>query len=215
MLQDTVKAAYGRTKWSLILRGILGIAIGVYILARPLPSIAAFALVIALWALIDGVANIARAFALRGVVRHWGAILVLGIIGALFGIAALFYFPALSLAFAVTWIALWLVLGGATMIYIAVQERKLGMAWGWTMTLGVLAIVAGVVEYSYPGITLVTLMGLIAAFAIVAGISMLAAAARLGSTKRSIEELREDMREQEREDTTRSDRGGTPGSRAA
>jgi uncharacterized membrane protein HdeD (DUF308 family) len=215
MLQDTVRAAYGRTQWSLIFRGLLGIAIGIYILARPLRSIAAFALVIALWALIDGIANIAHAFALRGIVRHWGSVLLLGIISVLFGGAALYYFPALSLALAVTWVALWLILGGATMVYIATRERRLGMSWGWTAAIGVFSIVAGVIGYTYPAITLVTLMGLIAAFAILAGVSMLAAAARLGSTRRGIEALRQDVSESQGEDTTPADRGGTPGSRAA
>lgn len=217
MPENIVTAAYGRTKWSLILRGLLGIVVGAYILARPLRSIAAFALVIALWALFDGAANIARAFALRKVVRHWGAFLVLGIIGVAFGVAALYYFPALSLAFAVTWLALWLIVGGATVIYIATQERKLGMNWGWTMALGVLAVIAGVVDYTFPGITLVTLMGLIAGFAIISGIGMLIAAARLKSAKHRVEEIGRDVREteREREDTTRVDRGGTPGSRAA
>lgn len=219
MPENIVKAAYGRAKWSLILRGILGIAVGVYILARPLRSIAAFALVIAIWALFDGAANIARAIALRKVVRHWGAFLVLGIIGVAFGVAALYYFPALSLAFAVTWMALWLIVGGATVIYIATQERKLGMNWGWTMALGVLAVIAGIVDYTFPGITLVTLMGLISGFAIISGVGMLIAAARLSSAKHRVEELGRDVREteteREREERDRIDRGGTPGSRAA
>jgi uncharacterized membrane protein HdeD (DUF308 family) len=70
MITEDIKAAYSRTKWALILRGLIGIAIGVLILMRPLESVAALALVIALWALLDGFANTC-ADSLR-IVPHWG-----------------------------------------------------------------------------------------------------------------------------------------------
>ena len=110
MITEDIKAAYSRTKWALILRGLIGIAVGALILMRPLESVAALALVIALWALLDGFANIVRGFALRKVAPHWGALVFGGVIGVVFGGAAIYHYPGLSLAFAVTWTSLWLVL---------------------------------------------------------------------------------------------------------
>ncbi len=49
-----LKSVYHRTWWALMLRGVLGLVVGIYILARPLDSVAAFALVIAFWALFAG-----------------------------------------------------------------------------------------------------------------------------------------------------------------
>jgi uncharacterized membrane protein HdeD (DUF308 family) len=48
MITDEIKTHYLRTKWALVIRGLFSIAVGVLILARPLASVAAFALVIAL-----------------------------------------------------------------------------------------------------------------------------------------------------------------------
>lgn len=214
MIAEDIKTAYSRTKWSLIIRGLFGIAIGVLIFARPLASVAAFALVIALWALFDGITNIARALSLRGVAPHWGAILGVGILGIVFGGAALYYYPALSLAFAVTWAAIWLTLRGIAALYIGAQERKLGISHGWTIAFGVIAVIAGILALVYPRITLGTLMVLIAAFGIIGGIAMLIGAAKLGSLERHFDRATADIRSGEAE-RSRSDMDDRRGSHAA
>jgi len=181
MLADTLVTAYHRSKWALIIRGLLGIALGVFILARPLESVAAFALVIAIWALVDGIVNIVHAVELRGAIAYWGLLLVGGIVSILFGVAALYYYPALSLSFAVLWAGLWLITGGAVGTYIALQARKAELPWGWTLTFGLIAISAGVLAIVYPTITLVALMSILSAFGIVSGIAMLIAAGKMQS----------------------------------
>ena len=179
MITDDIERMYHRIKWSLVLRGLFSTAVGVFILARPADSIAVFALVIAFWALLDGIANIVHAFDLRAISTHWWILLVAGLVSALFGVAALYAYPVLSLSFAVTWTSFWLITAGALSAYVAFQERRLGMSWGWTMTLGLLTIAAGILAIMYPGITLASLIGVIGGFAIVTGIVRLVAAGRL------------------------------------
>ena len=185
-ITSAIKSTYQRTMWSLVLRGILGLTIGVLIFARPLQSVAAFALVIALWALFDGATNIARAFAVRNVVPHWWVLLLAGIVSVIFGGAALYYYPALSLAFAVVWTGWWLLLTGAIAVYVAIQERHLEVPWGWTFFVGLVTLATGVVALIYPGVTLSVLMGLIAAFAIIAGVLMLVGAMKLHGVARDV-----------------------------
>ena len=186
MISDDIRSVYKRSKWALVLRGLLGIAVGLFVLMRPLDSVAAFALVIAFWALFDGFANIMRAFTVRDVAPHWWLLLLAGIVGVLFGGAALYYYPGLSLSFAVLWTTLWLLSGGAMGVYLAIQERRAHLSWGWTMVLGLITIAGGVLAYMYPGVTLASLMGLIAAFALVSGIVMLVAAAKLQAVEHDV-----------------------------
>jgi len=185
-ITHAIRSTYQRTMWALVLRGLLGLAIGILIFWRPLQSVAAFALVIALWALFDGVTNIARAFAVRNVVPHWWVLLLAGIVSVVFGGAALYYYPALSLAFAVVWTGWWLILSGAMATYVAIQEKRLEVPWGWTLFLGLVTLATGVVALIYPGVTLSVLMGLIAAFAIITGILMLVAAVKLHGAARDV-----------------------------
>ena len=178
---DEVKRATHRGWWALVLRGLLGIAVGVLIFARPLDSVAAFALVIAIWALFTGLMDIVRAFELRPITHYWWVLLLAGIVGVGFGVAALYYYPGLSLSFAVVLVAWWLTFVGAISVYAAVQQKKLGLRWGWSALAAVFSILAGVVALLFPPATLAAIMGLIAAFALISGVALLVGAFQLRS----------------------------------
>ena len=75
-----VTTLLNRAWWGLVLRGLVSIALGVFIFVRPLESVAAFALVIAIWALVDGFTNIVHAFDLKPLYNHWWLMLLGGIV---------------------------------------------------------------------------------------------------------------------------------------
>lgn len=191
MITDDIKRVYKRAKWGLVLRGLLWIALGVFIVVRPLESIAAFALVVAIWALVDGFVSIVQAFELRPVVDNWWVALLSGVVSVGFGVAAFYYYPVLSLSYAVLWTALWLTTSGGFGIHAALQEKKAGVSWGWTMTFGILALVAGVLAILYPGITLAGLMGTLAAVGVVGGIAMLIGAGKMQSFEQDVRQVME------------------------
>lgn len=186
MITDDIVAAYNRGKWALIVRGLLGVALGVVIFTRPLASVAAFALVVALWALSDGIVSIVHAFDVRNVAPHWWVLLLTGLVSVAFGVTALYDYPILSLTFAVVWTAWWLISAGVLAIYVAVQERKAEVPWGWTLTFGIIGLAAGLLAIVYPGITLAALMGTIATFGIVGGIAMLVGAGKMQSFQHDV-----------------------------
>lgn len=188
MAQSQISQAVTRVWWALVIRGVLAIILGIFIIARPVESVAAFALVIAIWAVVQGLVNIVHAIDLRSVAPHWWLLLLSGLISTAFGVAALYYYPGLSLTFAVVWTAWWLMLGGIGGIAVAVQERRIGMSWGWTMTLGVLGVVAAVYAFMSPPVTLVALIAVIAAYAIVGGVILLVGAYRLRTTADNVED---------------------------
>jgi uncharacterized membrane protein HdeD (DUF308 family) len=190
---DELAHAYRRTWWALVLRGVLALVVGIFTLVRPLESIAAFALLLALWAIFGGVVEIVHAIDLKPVLKHWWVILLSGLVSAGFGIAALYYYPGLSLSFAVVWFALWLMSSGVLGLYVAVQQRSLGIQWGWSAVFGVVNVVASVFALISPPATLATIMGLIAAFAIVTGVVLIGAAVRLHSATKPVRKLRERM----------------------
>jgi uncharacterized membrane protein HdeD (DUF308 family) len=187
MTTDMIESGYRRIWWGLVLRGLLALALGLFILWRPLASIAAFALVIAIWALFSGIVQIVHAFDLRRLYDHWWVLLLSGLVSAIFGIAALRYYPALSLAFVVIWVALWLILSGIFGIYTAIMERRLNLsAWGWTLAFGLIVGVAGIIALLSPGMTVAAIVTLIAIVAILSGIVQLVGAYRLSSARHEI-----------------------------
>jgi uncharacterized membrane protein HdeD (DUF308 family) len=107
-------------------------------------------------------------------------------VGVAFGIAALYYFPGLSLTFAVVWTAYWLTITGVMAGYIGWQERSAGLAWGWTMAFAVAAFIAGVIAFMSPAATLATLLGVLAGFAIISGVFLLIGAAKMVSVQQRV-----------------------------
>ena len=183
-LLDDLKRLYRRTWWALVLRGMLALAVGVFVLVRPLESVAAFALVIAFWALFSGVVEIVHAIELVPVMKRWWVLLLSGLVGVGFGVAALFYYPVLSLSFAVVWVALWLMITGILGITAALHQRSIGLPWGWTAALGAFSLGASAFALLSPPATLAAIMGLIAGFAIVAGVASVVGAFKLRSVVR-------------------------------
>jgi uncharacterized membrane protein HdeD (DUF308 family) len=185
-LAEDLGHAYRRTWWALVIRGLLALALGILIFARPLDSVAALALVVAIWALVVGITEIAHAFDLRHVFSSWWVLLLAGLVSVAFGGAALYYYPGLSLAFIVLWVAWWFLITGLLGIYGAIQLRKLGIQWGWTFAWGVFSVVAGILALANPLATLAAVMGLIAGFAIIGGVALLVGALKLRSAVQSV-----------------------------
>src|SRR6266508_6757270 len=94
---DDLKRVYNRAWWALLLRALLALAVGFFIFTRPLDSVAAFALVIAWWALFTGLVNIVHAIQLKPVMQHWWVLLLSGVIGDQHKIAAQVYYHTTSL----------------------------------------------------------------------------------------------------------------------
>jgi uncharacterized membrane protein HdeD (DUF308 family) len=184
-MSELLHSVYRRAWWALALRGVFALAIGVFILWRPFDSIAAFALVIAWWALFSGIIQVVHAIELHAYSRWW-LLFLSGLIGIAFGVAALYYYPALSLAFAVLWVTWWLFASGVLAVIAAVWERRIGVKWGWTLAFGVLCIIAGIFALKFAPATLAAIMGLIAAFAIISGVIHLMGAFALSSAKADV-----------------------------
>ena len=183
---DLIRSAYRRAVWALLIRGIIALALGVFIFWRPMESIASLALVIALWAMFVGVVQIVHALELRAVLDRWWVMLLAGLVSLVFGIAAIAYYPGLSLAFAVIWFTWWLFLTGVLAIFAGLMEKKLGLSWGWTVAFGVLSILAGGFALMQPPVTLAAIIGLIGGFALVSGVLLLIGAFRLSAIARAI-----------------------------
>jgi uncharacterized membrane protein HdeD (DUF308 family) len=180
-LGDTLRQQYHRTQWRLIIRGLLALAIGIFLIARPIASALILALVIAIWALVHGITDIVHAFDLRPLFRGWWVLLLGGLAGVVFGVLALYYYPGLSLVLVVVLFGLWLFISGIFGVYLAVEEKRAGLQWGWSLAWGLLSVIAGIAALIYQGITLAAVLVLIAVFAIVSGVLQLVAAFRLRS----------------------------------
>ena len=110
--------------------------------------------------------------------RNWGWVLVRGILAILFGVLA-FVMPGLTFLTLLTFLAAYLVVDGILTIITAIANRKSIADWGWVLVQGIISLIAGIIAFVNPGLTGLTLIYIIAAWAVISGIMIIIAAIRL------------------------------------
>lgn len=112
------------------------------------------------------------------IARHWWLVLLRGIAGVLFGIAA-FGWPKITLLTLVILFGIYAISDGIIAIWLSFTKRE-GKGYWWQMLLvGIVSLAAGIVTFLWPGKTAVFLLFAIASWAVVHGVFEIAAAIRL------------------------------------
>jgi uncharacterized membrane protein HdeD (DUF308 family) len=109
--------------------------------------------------------------------RNWWLIALRGVLGMVFGLLALILPFATILALVLLFSAYMLV-DGVFAIYAAVRAARQRENWGFLAFQGAASIVTAVLAFLWPGLTVFAFVLLIAAWSIVTGCLMLAAAVR-------------------------------------
>ena len=154
--------------WALLLQGIFIIILGILIFAWPGISLAVMMIFFGVFVLVDGIFAIAVALSKRH--RHWGLTLLGGVVGIVIGILV---FMAPLIAGMVVWylIAAWLLIWGIVRIVTGIGGHS-----GSSIALGILSVCFGVAIFFIPGATLLGMLWLIAAFALIIGIFLIVGA---------------------------------------
>jgi uncharacterized membrane protein HdeD (DUF308 family) len=110
--------------------------------------------------------------------RNWWAIAIRGVLAILLGIVAI-GLPGATMLSLVLLFAAYMLVDGAFAIIAAVRAARRHDKWGLLAFEGVVDIVTGIVAFAWPGLTVVAFVLLIAAWAIITGVLLIAAAIRL------------------------------------
>jgi uncharacterized membrane protein HdeD (DUF308 family) len=115
---------------------------------------------------------------LHDLTRNWWMLILRGLAGIVFGLGA-YAWPGLTLGLLVVLFGAYALIDGILAVISALAGRTQGLPW-WTLLVeGMLGVAAGVFTFLWPGVTLVVLLYVMAAWAIVTGIFEIAAAIRL------------------------------------
>jgi uncharacterized membrane protein HdeD (DUF308 family) len=110
--------------WVLLLEGLLGIVVGVAIVAWPDISIVSLAYLVGYWAILSGAFALATALRLRAHVPGEWLYVLFGVVSVIFGAFVLFA-PATGLVYIVLLIAIYGFVMGVTMLALAFRARRL------------------------------------------------------------------------------------------
>ena len=157
-----------RSWWVLLVRGLIAIAFGIVAWFRPGLSLAALVLLFGAYMLADGILGVITAITGRKDHDDWGLLLVWGLIGVGVGILTLVA-PGVTAIALLFYVAAWAIATGVLEIVAAIRLRK-EMRGEWLLILGGLASVAlGVLLMARPAAGVLTLVWLIALYAVIFG----------------------------------------------
>jgi uncharacterized membrane protein HdeD (DUF308 family) len=166
--------------WSLVIRGIAAILLGVVTFAWPGITLAALVLLYGAYALVDGVMAIIGAVRAAQSHERWGALLIEGIAGIV-AAAITVAWPGITALALVFVIAAWAIVTGVFELVAAVRLRKY-VTGEWLLALGGIASIAfGVLIVIAPLAGALVIALWVGAYTLVFGVLMIALGFRLRS----------------------------------
>ncbi len=166
--------------WIPLVRGVMLIAIGGYALMLPGVTMTAYATILGVFVLVDGVLSLVAA-AMGWVESRWWMVLrgVLGVLIGLFVLAHPVLIGAVAILSLVIVLAIQAILGGVLEIVGAIRERKEIEGEWWFVLSGLLSIAFGAVLLSQPMLASAMLVRILGCVAIVLGVVLIVGAFRL------------------------------------
>lgn len=170
-------------------RGVIALLLGIAAILFPLSAVFIFTLLFAAYCFVDGIASLIAG--IRGAHEpghRWGALVFSGIVGILIGIlfVVMPLIATFSYAFVVlVMLAAWSIITGVLEIAAAVRLRR-EMEGEWLLGLsGLISVLLGIgiiaLVIPYPAATILSAAWLIALFAFISGIVLIAQSLRLRS----------------------------------
>ncbi len=159
--------------WVLLVRGLLAILFGVLTFARPLITIGVLVLFWGAYALVDGIFEV-----VAGVRAKWGSLILLGVLGIVAGVVT-FAWPVITAMALLYIIAFWAIVAGVMQIAAAIRLRKEVEGELLWILSGLCTVILGVWLIARPGAGAISLVWLIASFAIAWGILLVILSFRL------------------------------------
>lgn len=156
---------------SLLLRGLLAIAIGIVSVAWPDITVGAFVILFAVYAFIAAAVDAMRAFS-SGRAGPVAGHLLLALLSLAAGVVALAW-PGITALVLVLWIAVWAVVTGGVEVALAFRQgESTGERAMWAIS-GLISIALGIVLFIRPDLGALSLATVFGLFSIVYGTSAL------------------------------------------
>ncbi len=165
--------------WLFLIRGLLGLALGVLALVYPGATLAVAVLLIGAYLIVDGVVAIIKSFQLRPD-KHWWALLLEGILGVIVGVA-IFIWPGISLVTMAYLVGWWAIVTGVLAVGTAVRLRTQIQGEWLYILFGIVSVIFGFFVLMAPATGLVYIVLMISIYGFVIGFTMIALAFRAKS----------------------------------
>ena len=176
MVPETLARDLARNWKTVLVRGILAVLFGLVFLFAPLESLGTLVIVLAAFAIVDGV--MALVSGIRSASPSRTQMIVEGALGIVAGLIA-FLRPGLALVVAVYLIAAWAIVTGVMQVVQAIKVREeIDNEW-WLVLGGAASVLFGVLIGLQPIVGIIAIGNLLGIAALVFGIAIVLLALKL------------------------------------
>ena len=161
-----------RNWWILLDRGIAAVLFGIAIFLSPGIALTVLVLLWGAYAFTDGIFAIIAGFQGRQSHNNWWLTVLEGVIGVVAGVLT-FIWPEITALTLLYIVAFWAIVTGVLEIGTAIQLRKEISGELWLGLSGIFSIIFGVVMIVLPGVGILSLLWLVAIYAIMFGGAMI------------------------------------------
>jgi uncharacterized membrane protein HdeD (DUF308 family) len=174
--------------WLVLLKGIVGILLGLAFLAVPGKSAVIITLLLGLYVMIDSV--FAAVLGLLSMKKddHWWVMTLLGVVGFFVGLAILNW-PQATIGLVIFLMALWAFTVGIMMLTVAVRLHREAYGSWFFVALGILALVVGMVLVSNPTGSVKLLVVIAGFFVFLSGVFTTAYSLELNRLRKDLKQL--------------------------
>jgi uncharacterized membrane protein HdeD (DUF308 family) len=135
--------------WSLVIRGVISILLGIVALVWPGITLGALVLLFGAYALIDGIVSLVGVWRASKAHERWGALLLEGFLGIAAAVVTIAW-PGITVIVLIYVIAAWAIITGIFEIMAAIRLRK-HISNEWLLLLaGVASVVFGILMMGFP-----------------------------------------------------------------
>jgi len=180
VLKPRVASDLHRYWWLFLIRGLFGLALGVFALMYPGATLAIVVILIGAYLIVDGIVAIVKAMHIMRSDAHWWVLLLEGILGIAVGIA-IFVWPGLSIVSLAYLVGYWAIITGVLALISAARLRTHVRGEWLYLIFGIVSVVFGAVVLFAPATGLVYIVLMTSIYGFVMGIAMLALAFRARS----------------------------------
>jgi len=173
----TLAIVMARAWWTFILRGVIAILFGLVCLFFPPLAIIGLATLFGFWLIMDGVTGLTGAWSARGSGGWWVSLLQ-GIAGLVAGFLAIVW-PVITAFVLVLLVGAWAILTGVFEIWTAIRLRAHIKGELFLAIAGVISALFGLCVVIFPGAGILSVLWLIAVFALAFGVTLIALGWRL------------------------------------
>jgi uncharacterized membrane protein HdeD (DUF308 family) len=165
--------AMARNWGAFAFRGAVAIVFGILAILWPGATVRVFVLLLAAFALIEGVINVAA-----GIRGREGWAIFEGVVSVIAGVVMLAW-PAITALVLLYLVAVWAIITGVARIVAAIQLRRVLRNEWLLVGSGLASVIFGLIAAIFPGAGILALVWLLAAWLIVLGVLLVALALSL------------------------------------